>query len=103
MTELIDLFLPTPFNITFVVVVYLVHRSFHKVDLVGFAAVTALCLCVNFYMTAYLHVNQIVAMLTTLVGFPVLETLWSMGISGLHSASQPSPILYSPYPRYGRR
>lgn len=84
MVELIDMFLPTPFNITLIASIYIIHRSFYKVDNLGFVTATIIALSANFYMTAYFHISQIAAMFISIIMFPVMEFLWATGMNKLH-------------------
>lgn len=97
MVQLSDLFMPTPFNITLIASIYIIHRSFYKVDNLGFATAVIIALSSNFYMTAYLHVNQIAAMFISIVLFPLMEFLWAVGMKGLHKQEE-MPQWHTPHP-----
>ena len=88
MTELIDMFMPTPFLITLAVSLYVIHRSFHKVDILGFVVSATIGLTCNFYMTKYLHINPIAALIITIGIFPLLEILWAMSMSKMHKEAE---------------
>ena len=98
------MFMPTPFNIVLIATIYILHRSFHKVDMAGFAISVTIALSANFYMTKYLHAPQIAAMAITIIIFPILETLWAVGIKNLHKEAEihhwhmPHPHMSAPTP-----
>jgi len=66
-----------------VLIIYLIHRLIHKVDMVGFAAAVAIALSTDYYMRLYLGVNELTAMIITIVIFPILEGLWAMAVTHL--------------------
>lgn len=99
MVELIDMFTPTPFNIVLIASIYIMHRSFHAVDPIGFAASGIIALSSNFFMVKYLHANEVVAMLITIFLFPFMEILWAMGMKKL-KREQPEP--HWPHPHMPR-
>lgn len=76
------MFTPTPFLIALIVGLYIIHRSFHKVDTLGFVTSGVIGLTINFYLVKYLNVSQLAAMFITLVIFPVLEILWALAKRG---------------------
>lgn len=99
MVELIDMFYPDQFNITLVLSIYIIHRSFYKVNHVELAAQTVIALCENFFMVKYLHVHPLTAMVLTIVIFPVMSFLWAMAEEKLHPGVE-IPRWQSPYPHW---
>jgi len=99
MVELIDMFYPTPFNIILVVTIYIIHRAFHKVDMLGFAVGTVIALTENFFLVKYMNVHPLIAMVFTIVLFPFMEILWGMAAKGfrkeeeIHHWRMPHPHL----------
>ncbi len=63
-------------------VLYVFHKSFHKVTMVGFLATAAIAMSANYYLTAYLNVNFLIALAVTLVIFPVLQILFRASVMG---------------------
>jgi len=62
MAEWMDMFMPTPFNITLIAAIYIVHRSFYSVDSTGFVVSAAIALSSNFMMVKYMHAPELAAM-----------------------------------------
>jgi hypothetical protein len=44
------------------IVLYLIHRSFHKVNFFGFVLISIVLISMYEYMVHYMHVNRLIAM-----------------------------------------
>lgn len=87
------------------IILYLIHKAFHKVNFLGFVFVSAILISLSSYMINYMHINQLTVMLTCILGYPLFSYLFSESIKGLKEKSR-APITmpyYPPYQQLGRQ
>jgi|GEM_PF-7046675 len=86
-------------------VLYLIHRSFHKVNFLGFVMIGAVLITLSNYMVSAMHVNQPTAMLIVIIGYPVFSYLVASTIKGTRKKVAETPFVMVPQgpfypPRY---
>lgn len=92
-----------PSTIALMVILYIIHRSFHKVNLVGFMLIGVVLILISNYMITIMHVNQIVAMAIVILGYPIFSYLVSSSIKGFRHEPQQElmlPYMETQYPPY---
>jgi len=61
---------------------YILHKSFHKVTIVGFMASATIALTASYFIETHLHAGFIYALLITIALFPILELLFKKSFGG---------------------
>lgn len=82
-----------------VLILYLIHRSFHKVNFFGFLLVSGVLILSSIYMDVYMHVQPAIALLLPIILFPISQALVHMSIKSLRHEKKPPPqmVMLPPY------
>lgn len=70
------------FLVILLTVLYILHKSFHKVTFTGFIATAAVALTANYFIEVHLHIGFIYALIITVAIFPILQILFKMSFGG---------------------
>jgi len=80
-----------------ILILFLIHRSFHKVNFFGFLLVSGILILMSIYMDVYLHVQPAMAILLPIILFPIFQALIHMSIKSLRHEKKPPPMVIMPY------
>lgn len=76
---------------------YIVHRCFHKVNILGFIAIGILLVALGNYMVEAMHINQLTAMVVTIAGYPLFSFLLASSIKGFRKKANDYPFVAPQY------